>query len=236
MGKQEKDSDMNTSMKFIRFASVCCFLSVITTLGIHLFFPDPPADFEQRILLFKDKVYLINRWWVIFHCLLVIVSMWGIALIKIKTTPGFTGIGFLFYAVFGIAEIFRQLFVLFYMNGLREQFYVATDPAAKEVLRNTLTNASLLASPLFGLFILAFGIGNLCYGLSFYKKPGWDRILSVLLILWSIGNFLALGNNFWQIKSLDAPMEIYSYTYQPLMRILLAMWLWKAAGFARQMQ
>ena len=39
---------------FIRFASLCCFISVITTLGIHAFFPDPPASFDERILLFRN--------------------------------------------------------------------------------------------------------------------------------------------------------------------------------------
>ena len=60
---------------FIRFASVCCFITVITTLGIHAYFPNPPASFEDRLLLFRNKMYLINRWWVIIHCLLVIVAM-----------------------------------------------------------------------------------------------------------------------------------------------------------------
>jgi hypothetical protein len=75
---------MNTQKNFIRFAAVCCFLSVITTLGIHLYFPDPPADFEQRVKLYRDTTYMINRWWVIIHCLLVIVSMWGFSLLQMK--------------------------------------------------------------------------------------------------------------------------------------------------------
>jgi hypothetical protein len=218
---------MNTSNQFLRFASICCFITVITTLGIHIYFPDPPQDFEQRILLFQNKTYLLNRWWVIFHCLLVIISMWGIAIVKMKESPGFTGLGFLFFAVFGIAEITRQMFVLFYLNGLREQYFLATDPAIKEVLKNTLTNAGLLGAPLFGVFILAFGLGNLCYGLSLYNEKGFGKILSVLLIIWALGSFIALGNNFWQLSWVDSFIEKYNYTYQPLMRVLLAIWLWK---------
>jgi hypothetical protein len=218
---------MNTSNQFLRFASICCFITVITTLGIHIYFPEPPQDFEQRILLFQNKIYLLNRWWVIFHCLLVIISMWGIAIVKMKQSPGFTGLGFLFFAVFGIAEITRQMFVLFYLNGLREQYFLATDPAIKEIIKNTLTNAGLLGAPLFGVFILAFGLGNLCYGLSLYNEKGFGKILSVLLIIWSIGSFIALGNNFWQLSWVDDFIEKYNYTFQPLMRVLLAIWLWK---------
>ena len=117
---------------FIRFASVCCFITVITTLGIHAFFPDPPAGFEERILLFRNTTYLVNRWWVIVHCLLVIVAMWGFALLMFKRMPGLTGLGFLFFCVFGIAEITRQMMVLFYTNVLREQYYTATDAVIKE--------------------------------------------------------------------------------------------------------
>lgn len=221
---------MNISKPFIRFASICCFITIITTLGIHLYFPEPPADFEQRVLLFRNKTYLLNRWWVIFHCLLVIVSMWGIAIIKIKRSPGFTGLGFLFFALFGIAEITRQMLVLFYFNGLREQYFLASDPGIKEVLKNMLSTAGLLGSPLFGVFILAFGLGNLCYGLSLYNEKGFGKILSILLILWSIGCFLALGNSFWQLSWIDSFLEKYNYTYQPFLRVLLAIWLWKMSS------
>jgi len=73
-------------------------------LGIHAFFPDPPTSFDERILLFRNKIYLVNRWWVVVHCLMVIVAMWGFALLLFKKTPGLTGLGFLFFCVFGIAR------------------------------------------------------------------------------------------------------------------------------------
>ncbi|MES1222611.1 MAG: hypothetical protein ABUT20_44360 [Bacteroidota bacterium] len=215
---------------FIRFAAICCFLTVITTLGIHLFFPDPPAGFEERLLLFRNKTYLLNRWWVIAHCLLVIVSMWGFAILQMKKAPGFTGLGFLFFAVFAIAEITRQMFVLFYMNELRQQYLLAVDPAIKEGLKITLSSAGVLAAPLFGVFILMFGLGNLCYGLSLSRDKGFSKILSVLLITWSIGCFAALGNNFWKLPAIDQALEKYNFTFQPFMRALIGLWLWKRAN------
>ncbi|MGZ5219628.1 MAG: hypothetical protein ACXWC7_06105, partial [Chitinophagaceae bacterium] len=127
--------------KFIRFASICCFLSVITTLGIHAFFPDPPSSFEERLLLFRNTTYLANRWWVIAHCLLVVASMWGFALLQFKKAPGLTGLGFLFFSVFAIAEITRQMIVLFYMNGLREQYLNATDTGTRDGIKLMLSYA-----------------------------------------------------------------------------------------------
>jgi hypothetical protein len=216
--------------KFIRFASICCLLSVITTLGIHAYFPDPPTDFEERILLFRDKIYLLNRWWVIAHCLLVIVSMWGFALLQLKKTPGFTGLGLLFFFVFAIAEITRQMIVLYYTNGLREQYFLATDPAIKEGLRVTLSSAGLLTAPLFGVFILMFGLGSLCYGLSLTKTKGFTRLISIMLIFSGIVSFVTLGNGFWKITAIDQAIEKYSYTYTPLLRALIGLWLWKRSN------
>lgn len=216
--------------RFIRFASICCFLTVVTTLGIHLFFPDPPAGFEERILLFRDKTYLLNRWWVIAHCLLVIVSMWGFTMLQMKKAAGLAGLGFLFFAVFAIAEITRQMFVFFYINELRQQYLFAADPAIKEGIKITLSNAGLLTAPLFGVFILMFGLGNLCYGLSLSWDQRFSKILSVLLIIWSIGSFVALGNDFWKIPAIDQFIEKYNFTFQPFMRAFIGLWLWKKSN------
>ncbi|MBL7744390.1 MAG: hypothetical protein JNN00_13025 [Chitinophagaceae bacterium] len=215
---------------FTRFAAVCCILSVITTLGIHVYFPDPPADFEKRVLLFRDSTYLLNRWWVIVHCLLVVVSMWGFALTEMKRSPGFAGIGFLFFCVFAFAEITRQMFVLFYINDLREQYVTTLDPAVKETLKQLLTYAGLLTAPLFGVFILSFGLGNLCYGIALTNEKGFGKVLSVLLLMWGAGALIAFGNSFWKQSAIDSFVEKYNFTYQPLMRILIAWWLWKRAG------
>lgn len=221
---------MQAQKGFIRFAAICCFLSVITTLGIHLYFPEPPADFEQRALMHKDPVYLLNRWWVIIHCLLVLVAMWGFALVQWKHAPATAGLGFVFFAVFAFAEITRQLFVLFYMNELREQYAAVTDINTKENLRQLLTYAGLLTAPLFGLFILSFGLGNLCYGVSLWNQTGFGKWLSVLLILWAIGTLVVFGNSFWKSEIINNIVEPYNYTFQPLIRLLLAAWLWKKAA------
>ena len=215
---------------FIRFASVCCFITVITTLGIHAWFPDPPAGFEERILLFRNKIYLVNRWWVIAHCLLVIAAMWGFALLQFKKTPGLAGLGFLFFCVFGIAEITRQMMVLFYANVLREQYYTATDEAIKNGLKITLSSAGQLTAPLFGVFILMFGLGSLCYGFSLINTKGFSRLISVLLIISGVVSFAMLGNNFWKLPTIDRAIEKYSYSFTPLLRALIAVWLWKQSN------
>jgi hypothetical protein len=153
--------------------------------------------------------------------------MWGFALLLVKQSPGFSVMGFLFFSVFAIAEITRQMFVLFYLNELRQQYLLAGDPVIKEGLKLAISNAGFLGSSLFGVFLLSFGLGNLCYGLSLAGEPGYNRLLSILLITWSIGCFISLGNSFWKQPSIGSFVEKYSYTYQPFMRAIIGLWLWK---------
>lgn len=173
---------MNTPASFLKITAACGFLSIITTLGIHLFFPPVPADFESRALLFQSSMYLFNRWWIIIHCLLVLVAMWGFYLIQRDKKQEWAGLGFLFFGVFAVVEIFRQFLVLFYLNGLRANYVAETDMTIKGLLKNDINNFTLFSVSFFGLFVFAFGLGNLCYGLSLWGEKRFGKILSWLLI------------------------------------------------------
>lgn len=220
---------MNTPASFLKITAACGFLSIITTLGIHLFFPPVPADFESRALLFQSSMYLFNRWWIIIHCLLVLVAMWGFYLIQRDKKQEWAGLGFLFFGVFAVVEIFRQFLVLFYLNGLRANYVAETDMTIKGLLKNDINNFALFSVSFFGLFVFAFGLGNLCYGLSLWGEKRFGKILSWLLILWSLGSMLALSNEFLKSELLAKGIETYNYVYQPVMRGLLAWWVWVKA-------
>lgn len=214
---------------FLRFATICCLLTIITTIGIHSsLFDLGQLDAEQRIRLFENPTYLWNRAWVIVHCLLVLVAMWGFLLVQFKKSPGFVGLGFSFFAVFSFTEIFRQLYVLFYINGLRQQHVVALDEGTKEMLQASINTGLLFGYPLFGMFVFAFGLGNLCYGFSLLGKEKIDRILGVILLIWSLHTLLNFFNEFWQLDSFSSFTEIFSLIYQPLARGLTGLWLWRA--------
>lgn len=220
---------MNTPASFLKITAACGFLSIITTLGIHLFFPPVPADFESRAMLFQSSMYLFNRWWIIIHCLLVLVAMWGFYLIQRDKKQEWAGLGFLFFGVFAVVEIFRQFLVLFYLNGLRANYVAETDMTIKGLLKNDINNFTLFSVSFFGLFVFAFGLGNLCYGLSLWGEKRFGKILSWLLILWSLGSMLALSNEFLKSELLAKGIETYNYVYQPVMRGLLAWWVWGKA-------
>jgi len=220
---------INNPTNFIRFTAIACLASVITTIGIHAFFNFDAPTFEERVLLFQNPLYILNRWWVIVHCLLVTVSMWGFYLIQHKKSREFVGLGFVFFFVFAITEIYRQLLVLFYLNGMREKYLATDSEATKLFLANSIDNFGMFTYALFALFVLAFAIGNLCYGLSLIRETGLGKYLCVSLLIWSGGVFLALGNEFWEVPWISSFLSQFNLYYQPLARALFAVWLWKAA-------
>lgn len=217
----------NTQYKrFILIATICCFLSVITTLGIHSnLFDLGELSFEARIKLFENSKYIANRFWVIAHCLLVLIAMLGFLLIQIKKSPGFTILGFIFFSVFSFTEIFRQMFVFFYLNNLRRSYLETNDIAVQEIIQINMDHAGLIGYALFGLFIVAFALGNICYGISLVNGSKFDRILSYLLVIWGFGNLTAFVNEFLQSKNLGEFVYYFSIIYQPIMRILVGFWL-----------
>lgn len=220
---------MSESKNFIKFTAISGFFSVITTLGIHLLFPDVPTDFEERAAIFQDGIYILNRWWVIIHCILVLIAMWGFFLTQFRKSIGFTGLGFIFFVVFAVVEIIRQMFVLFYLNGLRAKYLTETDIVIKSLYKYDLTTFSMFSNSFFGMFILAFGLANFFYGLSLWTEKGFGKILSWMLIIWGLGSFLALANEFLANESIADFLRFYNYSYQPLMRGLLAWWILKKA-------
>lgn len=210
----------------IRLACIAAFLVVITTVGIHSnLFDFSGLDFRQRAELHADRWYHFSKWWIIIHCLLVIISMWGVALVLGRTKVAFTAPGMLFISVFGITEIFRQLLVLFYLNGLRQNYLEATDERTIEFITQNIQSFGLFAYALFGLFILAFALGNLFFGFALLKEQKLGHWLGILLIVWSVQGLMTLGNEFWNMGWFNEINKWFSLIIQPLIRLCVALWL-----------
>ena len=126
------------------------------------------------------------------------------------------------------------MMVLLYANALREQYYLATDEVTRNGLKIVLSTAGQLTAPLFGVFILMFGLGNLCYGFSLIRTKGFSKLLSTLLIISAIASFIMLGNSFWKVPAIDSVIEKYSYTFTPLLRVITGIWLWKTSTWVQR--
>ncbi len=216
---------MNRQKNGLIFFAVCAFLVVITTIGIHsdIFVID--TDFyEDKVAMYKSFWYNMEKWWIIVHCMLVLITMWGIRQLKHHRSTLWFGLGFFFYAVFSFTEIARQFLGLFYANNLKIKLELEQVAEAQAHLLAQIDGYSYISYALFGLFIFAFSIGNLFYGIGFLRETEWDKILGLLLLVWGIIGLLTLGNEFWNISWLNRVIEFSSELYQPLVRLAIGWW------------
>jgi hypothetical protein len=216
----------NASPAFLRFAALCAFISAVTTFGVHLLpLLHPAPTFETQLQLAKNPVYIFRLWVVIIHILLVLGSMWGVAVVKFRTAPGWIGLGIGGYFIFGLAELFRISIVMNAVNPIRLRYLQQPDPA----LKATLLNWPHLNDALFFLLVIGFLIGNLFYAIAFRKGVRLERWISLLLFIWSGLSLATLLQEYLYQTWINFIPEFISYTYQPFVRILFGIWLWIVA-------
>ena len=213
------------SSRFLVFCGGCALLSALTTFGVHLLFEVPTA-FEQQVQLYQAPRYVFRCLWVIGHCVLVLFSVLGVALKRWEQAPGWLLAGLLCFVVFGLTDILRMTLTLSYVNLLREKYVLATDPAVRLVLQTQLEAWAGINTGLFLLFFVAFGLGNLLYGLALWRPgAGPDHLLSVGLLVWAGLSLWGIVNRFWPTDAGGWVLDGLAVTGQPLMRAALGWWL-----------
>jgi hypothetical protein len=210
----------------IKLGAVFGFITVITTLGVHLI-PIPASTFDEAVILYQNPIYLFSRWLIIFHCIAVIISMSGVYIVINSTHNLHAKLGLMSFSVFSWAEITRMLLSLTYLANLRRNYVEQTDPMLRTILRSDIENFRYVGEGLFALFVLGFALGNLFYGIELSKTKGLSRIVGVLLLIWFLTSIVGLFNLFRPSDAVSGFFEIYSITFQPLTRGLTAYWLWK---------
>jgi hypothetical protein len=216
----------NTSLKL---SAIFGFISVITTLGVHLI-SFPANSFEESVLLYKNTGYLFSQWWIIFHCITVFISMGGVYIAINNKNTIYPYLGLFSFGVFSWTEITRMFLSLTYLSHLRQSYHTQTNELLKTILKSDILNFQYFGSGLFSVFILAFALGNLFFGLELIKSKGLGRLVGIALILWFSTSILALANDFYNISGVSDFFGIYNVTGQPLIRGLIAFWLMKEAN------
>lgn len=217
---------MNPDKRFLRIAGTAAMLTSLTTIGVH--YVTFSADtFDQRLQLIHHSGYIAHRWMIIFHCLFVITSMLGLALIRRKEGGALMTLGFVFYVVFGVTEMTRMFGVLQYLNGLRGQYLEATDEMTRMLLQQSIDQFNLTGNTLFTLFAFAFGIGNLCYGIVFSSGKGISRWIGYAFLYWALTSFLGLANTYFHLGWVDGVHEFNGKVFQPVFRFFLGVWIFR---------
>lgn len=213
----------------LKFAAVCALATVATTLAVHIL-PWLWADidtFDERLGLSQNPIYIGRLWVVLVHCVLVVVSMFGIAALKFRESPALIGLGFLSFIVFAFSEILRTSLVLFALNRKwRVGYSEAKDESTRASLRATIEAFAGINDALFFIFYVAFLLGVLCYGLAFVGSRGFDGKLGWLFLLWSALSVPASIDTVIGRETLGPFFEWVGPFFLPAARAIVGIWLW----------
>lgn len=210
--------------QFILVAAVCTFGTVLTNLIIH-FISFPDSTFEENIQLYKSASYLALNWTILFHCLMILVSMLGVAWVLKEYSQPLAILAFVCFVLFVFAEWQRILNVLWYLNGLRAKYETATDESLKQWIRYELQYDSYQSNVYFLLFTIGFTLGNFVNGLNLVFQKAWDRRLGIGLIVWSLFTACAFLVDFYPSETLNSVVNFSNKFYQPAIRFAIGLWL-----------
>lgn len=210
------------------FYAVCAFITALTTIAIHNIHI-AVNSFEESVQLYKNNLYLLQNWIILFHCLMVLVSMLGVALVIEKHSRALAILGFIFFSLFVFSEWERTLNTLWHINGLRSKYTVTVDESTLQYLRFEIQHRLSQSNVYFLLFTIGFSLGNVCYGLAMIKNKGLDRYLGAGLLLWFCCTSLAFIYDFYSAKWMETIVDACNKYYQPVIRFVIAYWLFQKA-------
>ncbi len=209
-------------MKFTLYniSAVCAFLSVVTTIGIHSFLKGP-SSFEEGLLVYKTGYYIFSKYWVIFHCVFVVISIYGLSHYLNEAKRPIANLGFTFYAAFGFFEITRMCMVLHYLSQLRDQYIGTNDEVLKQIIRLSIDNINGIGNTLFVAFTISIILGNLFVGLACLSYQKSIHYLGLCFIIWAVLLTVSLTNEYLNVNWINQFMGYVSILFQPFIRAFL---------------
>jgi hypothetical protein len=221
---------MTISPSFYRVAAACSFVSALTTLCL-IFLPAfyaPGEGFEARMARVDDPAYQWRAWIYLVHPFLVLTAALGVALLlrTRATVPAI--IGFLGFLLWAFTEAGQQTLTLFAFDPWREA-YATADAATREAIRLRTDIYDGIWNGMYVLLLIGFAIGNLFFGIAMVREKYFTRIVGLFFLA---GFALTLTNFAGEFGfALPAPLDSWSYpAIQPLGRVLVGIWLWRAAA------
>ena len=148
------------------------------------------------------------------------LNLWTHAFLDERKRP-FANAGFTFYTIFGILEIIRILLVIHYLGALRDNYLGTSDEDVKTLIKTSIDSFAGIGNALFAGFTIAILLGNFFTGLACLKEAKSVRYLGFGLIVWSGVLFLSIINEYLNNDSINSFMEVFSLSFQPLIRFIL---------------
>jgi hypothetical protein len=224
---------MTMSPSFYRTAAFCSFASALTTLGL-IFLPAfyaPGEGFDARMARVDEPAYQLRAWIYLVHPFLVLAAALGVALLLRTRAPVLALIGFLGFLLWAFTEAGQQTLTLFAFDPWREA-YATADAATRAAIRLRTDIYDGIWNGMYVLLLIGFAIGNLCFGIAMVRAKDLTRIVG----LFFLAGFVLTSTNFAGEFGfvLPSPLDAWSYpAIQPLGRVLVGVWLWRAATIAQ---
>jgi hypothetical protein len=221
---------MSFSVRFYRFAAVCAFLSVVTTL-LLIFLPEfylPGEGFEARMARINDPAYRLRSWVYLLHPFVTWTAALGIALRLRRSAPALALTGLAGFTVWAVTEAGQQALTLNVFDDWRAA-YLAGDAAVRANMPLLTQMYDGLWDTMYFLLLLCFAIGNAIYAIALWRGRGLSRVLAGFYIA-----AVALTISFL-VTELNGPalpdaLGFWLYpAIQPIGRTLIGVWLWKHA-------
>lgn len=224
---------MTFSRRFYKTAAICSALSVITTLML-IFLPrvyGPVQGFEARMAVVGHPAYVLRSWVYLFHPLLVLTAALGIAAARRRVASGPAVLGFLGFLFWSFTEAAQQALTLRTLDQWRAAWPTA-DEGTRALLQTQIATYDALWDAMYFLLLIGFFLGNTLLGIATWRGRGLTRVVSLFLFAAALLTLTLLSG---ELKGpvLPDPLGFWVYpALQPLGRLLIAVWLWKAADEA----
>lgn len=221
---------MRFPARFYRFAALCSFATVLSTLGL-IFLPGfyPPIDgVEARMALVHEPVYQLRAWTYLLHPFLVFAAALGVMLRLRREAPTAVLIGILGFALWATTEAAQQALTLMSFDRWRVAWAEA-DTALRALIVERTAWYDALWDAMYFLLLIGFAIGNAAYAWALRSRARFDRVLAYF---YAAATLLTLGLLSAEAGGPRLPDGLGGWLYpaiQPLGRALIGVWLWREA-------
>jgi hypothetical protein len=222
---------MHFGPSFYRTAAICSIVSALTTLGL-IFLPylfSPVEGFDGRMNRINEPAYVLRSWIYLVHPFLCGAAALAVAM-RLRTLASASAVvGLLGFLLWAGTEAGQQAMTLFTMDKWRAAWATADELTRAQIRANVLMYDGLWDAKYF-LLLIAFAIGNLCFGLAMVKRHGLTRVVGGFLL--AAAALTMVWNMLPEVGGPRLPESIEPWLYpaiQPLGRTLLGVWLWRAA-------
>jgi len=220
------------SRSFYRAAAIASVLSAVTTL-LLIFLPGFYAageGFEGRMLRVRDPAYTARAWVALIHPLLAMYAAIAVAVRLRGKAAGLALLGGLSYLAWGIIEVTQQALTLVAFDPWRVAWLAGNEQVRAEMpVRVAMYDG--IWDALYLALLIAIIIGSACFSRLFWQSGALSRMISVFYLLAAILSgyffFTSAGGQAFLPEKLV--FWFYPLT-QPLARVLIGVWLWRAAN------